>query len=175
VDPTAVSVGFGGDSRVEVRVTTTAGCAWRAESQAAWITVTNGAAGSGNGEVRVAVAPSLSIAGRVGTLLVAGQTVTVTQGGILGEEVTLSGTIANLAGSCPARTFTLSGTTITTSSDTDYERGRNCSDLRDGRSARVRGRGQADGTIAATRIDRLGRDDDEDDDDLTFVRLGVEP
>jgi hypothetical protein len=165
LDRQAVSVGFAGSDNTTIRVNTTAGCAWTAVSNAAWITVTRGETGSGNGEVRFAVAGHLGATGRAGTLTIAGQTVTVTQAGILNEQVTLDGAIANLSGSCPNRTFTLAGTLIVVNGATDYERRRDCSDLRDGRSVRVRGRGQADGSILANRIDRLGGGDDDDDDD----------
>ena len=59
-------------------MTTAGGCGWTAESHAAWITVTSGAAGSGNGSVQLAIAPNAG-AQRVGTVTIAGQTFTVTQ------------------------------------------------------------------------------------------------
>ncbi len=72
----------GGGSGV-VSVNATAGCAWTAVSNAAWITVTSGASGSGNGTVRFAVADyapeSQDAAVRRGTLSIAGHTVTVVQ------------------------------------------------------------------------------------------------
>jgi hypothetical protein len=58
-----------------------AGCDWTAQSQAPWITVTTGASGSGPGNVGVVVAEHTAEAGRTGSLIVAGQTVTVTQAG----------------------------------------------------------------------------------------------
>ncbi len=61
-----------------VGVTTAGGCGWTAESQAAWISVTSGAAGSGNGSVQLAIAPNAG-AQRVGTVTIAGHTFTVTQ------------------------------------------------------------------------------------------------
>ena len=106
--------------------------------------------------MRIAVAPTLAVNGRVGTLSIAGQTVTVNQAGILNQQVTFTGTISGLSGSCPNRSFTISGTTIVTNGDTDFRD--DCSDLRDGVSARVRGVGQADGSIRATRIDHIGDD-----------------
>ena len=59
-------------------VTSGTGCDWTAASQAPWITVTNGASGSGNGTVRLSVAAN-SGSQRVGTVTIAGETFTVTQ------------------------------------------------------------------------------------------------
>ena len=64
--------------------------------------------------------------------------------------------MSGLSGSCPNRSFTISGTPIVTNRDTDYHAGNDCSDLSNGVSARVRGIGQADGSIRATRIDHIG-------------------
>ena len=165
MSPTQFSVPFGGDSRLDVNVTTASGCAWTAVSDAPWITVTQGGSGSGNGTVRLSVAANALPEARTGTVRVAEVIVTVTQAGLLNEELTLSGTIADLGGRCPDRTFTLSGERIVTNGQTDYPGRNECRDLRDGRSARVRGRRQADGSILADRIDRI----EDGDDDLTFI------
>jgi hypothetical protein len=61
-----------------VNVTTTAACAWTAISNAAWLTVTAGAAGTGNGTVGVNIAANTGAA-RSGTITIAGQTFTVNQ------------------------------------------------------------------------------------------------
>jgi hypothetical protein len=66
----------GGDR--QVAVTAAAGCSWTAQSQSSWITITNGASGSGSGIVAFRVAASDG-PGRAGTLIVAGRTITVTQ------------------------------------------------------------------------------------------------
>ena len=60
-------------------VSTTSGCTWTATSNASWITVTSGASGSGNGNVRFNVAPNTGSTSRTGTLTIAGQTFTVSQ------------------------------------------------------------------------------------------------
>ena len=63
-------------------VTTMAGCAWTAVSNTTnptWLTITSGASGSGNGSVTFTVAANTG-AQRMGTLTIAGQTFTVTQG-----------------------------------------------------------------------------------------------
>ncbi len=64
-----------------VAVTTQAGCAWTADSQAPWITVTAGASGTGNGAVQYTVAANTNAAGRTGTLTVATQQITISQAG----------------------------------------------------------------------------------------------
>jgi len=61
-----------------LNVTTTAACAWTAVSSAVWITVTSGAAGTGNGSVGFSVAANTG-ASRNGTITVVNQTFTVTQ------------------------------------------------------------------------------------------------
>lgn len=61
-----------------VDVTSAAGCGWTAASNAAWITVTGGASGSGAGRVDFALAANTGPA-RTGTLTIATKTVTVNQ------------------------------------------------------------------------------------------------
>jgi uncharacterized repeat protein (TIGR01451 family) len=78
-----------------IPVTAAAGCAWTAVSNAAWITITAGASGSGNGTV-IYTAAAATGAQRTGTITVAGQTFTVMQAGILPLISTLAG------GSMPA-------------------------------------------------------------------------
>jgi hypothetical protein len=64
-----------------VTVATTAACQWAATSNAAFIVVTAGAASAGNGAVAFAVGANSATGSRTGTLTIAGQTLTVTQGG----------------------------------------------------------------------------------------------
>jgi hypothetical protein len=156
VTPNPVDVGFAGDNDIDLHVVTTGGCAWTATSQADWITIARGGSGSGDGHVHIAVAAAVSAGGRVGTVSIGGQTVTVNQAGILNQEVTMTGTISGLSGACPNRSFTISGTTVLTNRDTEYPGKDDCGDLREGESARVRGIGQGDGSIRATRIDHIG-------------------
>jgi hypothetical protein len=77
VGTTAFSLGASGGAR-DIPVTAPAGCSWTAESQAAWIVIASGAAGSGPGTVGFRVAPTEGPT-RTGTLTVAGRVVTVTQ------------------------------------------------------------------------------------------------
>jgi hypothetical protein len=66
-----------------VTVTTTSGCTWTAASNAPWLTITSGAAGTGNGTVGFTSAANVA-GSRTGTLTIAGQTFTVTQDAVVG-------------------------------------------------------------------------------------------
>jgi len=68
----------GGTGSVAVKTAT--GCPWTAVSNASWITVTDGASGSGPGTVRYSVAAYTGRPrNRNGTMTIAGQTFTVKQ------------------------------------------------------------------------------------------------
>ena len=62
----------------EIKVDAAAGCAWSAASNVPWIRVIRGESGSGNGEVLISIEENRGDE-RIGTLTIAGQTVTVTQ------------------------------------------------------------------------------------------------
>ena len=66
----------GGTTAVDVSAGS--GCAWTATSQASWLTITNGAAGSGNGTVTLSIGANTG-GQRSGTATIAGRTFTVTQ------------------------------------------------------------------------------------------------
>lgn len=55
------------------------GCSWTAASSSSWISITSGASGSGNGAVGFSVSPNSGAGSRVGSIVVAGQTVSITQ------------------------------------------------------------------------------------------------
>ena len=85
IAPQSQSIGSLGGPGTPITVTAMAGCAWTAVSNTinpAWLTITSGANGNGNGMVTFTVAPDLALplVQRVGTLTIAGQTFTVTQG-----------------------------------------------------------------------------------------------
>ena len=61
-------------------VTSPSGCTWTSSSNVEWITITSGSSGSGNGTVVYAVAANPHSSSRIGTLTIAGQTFTITQG-----------------------------------------------------------------------------------------------
>ncbi len=79
---TTMSQSFGPSGGSDgVNVTAGTGCNWTASSNAAWLTITSGSSGSGNGSVGYLVAANPVVNSRMGTLTVAGQTFTVTQAG----------------------------------------------------------------------------------------------
>ncbi|MBA2731583.1 MAG: DUF4214 domain-containing protein, partial [Acidobacteria bacterium] len=65
-----------------VNVTTSGGCTWTAASNSSFITITAGAAGTGNGTVNYSLTANPDTTQRTGTLSIAGQTFTVTQDGL---------------------------------------------------------------------------------------------
>lgn len=80
ITPTSQNVGTSQQTG-SVTVTTPDGCTWTAQVDAnalAWLAITSGAAGSGNGTVQYLVAP-LFFGSRTGTITIAGRTFTVTQ------------------------------------------------------------------------------------------------
>lgn len=77
IDPTSQSIPAGGGSG-SVNVHSAAGCEWSASSNAPWLTITAGGAGSGDGRVQFNVAASTGPA-RSGSLAIGGQTFTVNQ------------------------------------------------------------------------------------------------
>lgn len=77
VNPSSVSSGAQGSAGT-IQVTGPAACAWSAASGAAWITISGGASGQGNGQVQYAVAANAGPA-RQGSLTIAGRTVTISQ------------------------------------------------------------------------------------------------
>jgi hypothetical protein len=91
ISPTSTSVAASGGNGT-VTVTAGNGCDWTATSNAPWLTVTSGGSGSGNGTVRFSAA-STSGGARSGTITIAGQTFTVSQGS--GCSFSLSQSSAN--------------------------------------------------------------------------------
>jgi Putative binding domain, N-terminal/Viral BACON domain len=78
LDAQAVTVPASGGPRT-ISVTTTPGCSWSATSQVPWIVVAGMFPVNGPGVVQFTVEPNGTGTQRVGTILVAGQTFTVTQ------------------------------------------------------------------------------------------------
>ena len=78
VSPETIAAPTGGTT-AKVDVTAATGCTWTATSDASWITVTAGAAGSGPGQVDLAIAAHSGSSARTGTVMIAGRTVTVSQ------------------------------------------------------------------------------------------------
>lgn len=78
IAPTSQNFSASGGPGTNISVTAPGGCAWTATSNAAWITITSGTPGSGNGSVGYTVAANSGVA-RNSTMTIAGQTFTVTQ------------------------------------------------------------------------------------------------
>jgi cytochrome c-type biogenesis protein CcmE len=80
-------------------------------------------------------------------------------------KVELKGTVAGLAGTCPAVSFSLGRVSIQANSATKYEDG-DCEDLKNGAMVKVEGTKGSDGVVTAKEIEVAGDDaeDDEDDD-----------
>jgi hypothetical protein len=67
---------------VPVSVSTSSTCSWTARSEASWVSIAAGTAGTGSGTVTVAAAPNATTAEREGTLIIAGHTVVARQAGL---------------------------------------------------------------------------------------------
>ncbi|HME07919.1 MAG TPA: putative Ig domain-containing protein [Bryobacteraceae bacterium] len=107
-----------------VNVLASAGCSWTAVSNAPWIGISSGATGIGNGPVGFNVSANTTGFARSGTLIIAGQTFTVSQSASAtsGLSITTSATLppatqnvpysTSLAasGGTPGYTWSLSGT-----------------------------------------------------------------
>jgi hypothetical protein len=79
ITPTKASFGVSGGAG-SVTVTASSDCDWNAASNVAWITITGGASGSGNGAVTYSVAPYTGRPrNRNGSATIAGQTFSVKQ------------------------------------------------------------------------------------------------
>ena len=102
LDLPSASFGAGGGSG---SVDVSASCDWTAASNAAWITVTSGASGSGNGSVGYSVASNTGFQ-RSGVIGIAGQTFTVTQAGPC--TATLTPSSASFTAADGAGTFDVS-------------------------------------------------------------------
>ncbi len=71
------SVGMG-----SINVTTPVGCAWAAESNNSWITISSGGSGVGDGVVEYSIDENVSSEQRIGTIIIADIAFTVVQDGI---------------------------------------------------------------------------------------------
>jgi hypothetical protein len=76
------SSSFGGDGgAAAIEVSSTSSCGWTATASAGWIDITSGTRGSGSGLVRYEVDRHKGKGTRTASIVVAGITVTITQGG----------------------------------------------------------------------------------------------
>jgi hypothetical protein len=90
-----------------VNVTSAAGCTWTATSNTAFISVTSGANGSGNGTVGYSLTANDVTSLRSGTLTIAGQTFTVTQDGATLNAVQFSSANYNVQEDCTTVTISV--------------------------------------------------------------------
>jgi uncharacterized protein DUF5666 len=69
-----------------------------------------------------------------------------------GGEARLEGSIAGLGGACPSLTFSVSGSTVSTSASTRFDDA--CSSLKNGDRVEVRGVRQTNNVVAASRVEK---------------------
>jgi uncharacterized repeat protein (TIGR02543 family) len=72
-----------------VGVTTQAGCAWTAISNASWLVITSNSSGAGNGTLNYSVLSNPNGTSRTGTVSVAGKTLTVSQSAVSQYSLTV--------------------------------------------------------------------------------------
>jgi len=117
VTPAKVSIPGNGGPGPGITVTAGAGCAWTATTSTPWLTITSGAAGTGNGTVAFSAGQNNGGA-RSGSLLVAGQTVTVDQEARCVYNVTvMPRSFRDEGGTATATVMTAAGCPWTISSD----------------------------------------------------------
>jgi C1A family cysteine protease len=80
ISPTSQSFSASGGTGA-VSVATQAGCTWSVSNSASWITITAGSSGTGSGSVTYTVASNSGSSSRSAVLTIAGQAVTVYEGG----------------------------------------------------------------------------------------------
>lgn len=89
-DPTSRTHTYSAASDQTIGVTAAAGtCAWTAVSNNAWITITGGASGTGNGTVTYSITAN-SGAARTGTITIGDQTFTITQAAYIPCTLTIA-------------------------------------------------------------------------------------
>lgn len=111
IAPLTASVAAAGGAGPPISVQTLSGCTWNAVTNAAWLSITSGASGNGNGSVGFSALPN-SGAARTGTLTIAGQSITVTQA----AASSCSFTVAPTTVSVPSTGTSSSSVSVTTSS-----------------------------------------------------------
>ena len=154
LDPSSDSVPADGDTgRFDVR--TDSLCVWSATTSASWIEITSGD-GIGNGSVDYRVDVNTSTSPRTGTIQVADRQFTIDQAGASapppGERITLTGSVRNVGGTCPDKTFRVDGRSVRTTSTTEYDDG-DCGDIRNNASVRVTGIVGSDGVVTAEEVE----------------------
>ena len=96
------------------------GCTWTATSNAAWLTITSGSSGNGNGNIVFTIAANTGPA-RTGTLTIGGQTFTVSQAnGCTYTLSSMSASFTNLGGTGSVMVTTAAGCTWTAVSNVPW-------------------------------------------------------
>jgi len=83
IDATTQSFGTSGGTQTVGVLTSGPGCPWLAGSYVDWVEVTPSSIGTGNGIVTYSVVPNVSSKARTGTLWIAGQTLAISQSGVV--------------------------------------------------------------------------------------------
>jgi uncharacterized protein DUF5666/all-beta uncharacterized protein/BACON domain-containing protein len=182
IAPSEAAIGAAAGA-VSVGVTTLAGCAWTAASNAPWLTITSGASGNASGTVAVAVTANGGAA-REGTVTVAGKTFIARQGAASAspsppspapppppppspppspapapETVEFEGLVLMRSGDCPNIDLLVNGRAVVTNGQTEYRKGR-CRDLSIGDYVKVRGTVVTGNPVTADRIEFKDEKDD---------------
>jgi hypothetical protein len=165
MSPTTGSVGAAGGA-FTVQLSTLAGCAWTATTDASWLTITSGASGSASGPIVVSAGGNTGAA-RTAHVIAAEAAFTMTQSAASGPApaptptptpppapppARVSGTLSVFSGQCPNVSFTVGTTRVFATGSTLYP-DEKCKDLRNGRNVTVTGVVQTDGRLLATIID----------------------
>ena len=79
ISPTSATFNRGGNKGSVSITASSSSCAWTAQSNASWITITSGASGTGKGTVKYSVSKNSTGKNRSGTMTIAGHTLTVVQ------------------------------------------------------------------------------------------------
>jgi len=82
------------------------------------------------------------------------------------NRIEVHGSIQSIVGTCPAKQLTIGGRKVSTSVSTEFH-DTSCASLAVGQVAEVKGTLQSDGTVAADRIEVQGRDDDQDEGEVS--------
>ena len=119
LQPPSVSVGASA-SNSSTMMNASNGCTWTATSNAAWLTITSGSSGNGNGNIAFTIAANTGPA-RTGTLTIGGQTFTVNQAnGCTYTLSSMSASFTNLGGTGSVMVTTAAGCTWTAVSNVPW-------------------------------------------------------
>lgn len=119
ISPTSQTFGATGGNGA-VTVTAGAGCTWSATSNNSWLQVTGGSSGTGNGMVNFSVSANTGVQ-RTGSLTIAGQTFTVTQGAACTFAISPTNRhFSNLGGADAVAVTTASGCAWQASSNANW-------------------------------------------------------